>query len=107
MKTKNQLFIELKAEALTNRQVKSYLRKCDSLTDIKQSICWDLNFAKTIISQLDGGKTMQWYQGETYFANKSEIKDLQSICYYIAKKLGYEIEHNTNGYHYIGKISGY
>jgi hypothetical protein len=106
MKSKNQLLKELKLELPTKPLLRIFLRDCETLRDIKQSICWDLNFASTIEKQLDNGKSFQWYLGEMYWKTKYDVKQLKETCYYIAKKLDYEIEHNDGGFHYIGKISG-
>jgi hypothetical protein len=106
MKTKNQLLKELQAELPTKPLIRIFLRDCETLRDIKQSICWELNFASTIEEQLNNGKSMQWYLGEIYWKTKADIKQLKETCYYIAKKLDYEIEHKNGGFHYIGKISG-
>ena len=106
MKSKNQLFIELKSEFKSNYKVRKVFSYCETLRDVKQTICWELNFATSIEEQIANNKHTQWYNGEIHFKTKYDVKELKESCYFVAKKLGYEIEHNNNGFHYIGKISG-
>lgn len=104
MKTKNQLLAELQAEFPMNPRVRMVFKDCETLRDVKQTICWELNFAQTIEKQIKQGKLyQQWYLGELYSKDTNDIERLRYACYYVADKLGYKIT-TSSQFHYIGNI---
>lgn len=107
MKSKNQLLKELKLELPMNPRVRMVFKDCETLRDIKQTICWELNFAKTIEKQISQGKLyQQWYLGELYSKDINDIKRLRYACQYVADKLGYKVTTSSH-FHYIGNIGRY
>lgn len=107
MKTKNQLLAELQAEFPMNPRVRMVFKDCETLRDVKQTICWELNFAQTIEKQIKQGKLyQQWYLGELYSKDTNDIERLRYACYYVADKLGYKVT-NSSHFHYIGEIGKY